>query len=275
MNQRTIYDRIFTATEVDVMRKRRKYRPVSPPTQDISTEFWLSAYAWYGAAKRYAVPIAFALGLIIGYAARASADDAFPLPTLGSGAAAVTDATAAALADSLKATAAKLAARDRFPVIESDDVFLTAWTAEANMSFFLRNYAGVNQDEAEQTAHVLWEAANNAEYATTADRHLLAWIGCCLSIPEASGRCGGMSGGYHGLLQVGKLHERMMRKMGLSWYSEQDCATYALIKIGKRLNENQSLWTALQPWAQTRGRALRLLGEAGNHGLIIEHEATK
>lgn len=168
-------------------------------------------------------------------------------------------------------TASELASTDRFPVIEDDHVFQTAWTPEENMANFLRYKAKLGREEAEKTAKLLWQAANDAEYQTTTDRHLLAWVGLCLSIPEAGGHTGHMAGYYHGLLQVGKLHEPNMQKAGLSYDREYDCVLFGLLKIGRRINEGQSLRKALTPWAQTRGEALRLLDEVDQQGLRIEH----
>ena len=107
----TAPDRIFTAPEVDVMR-RRKYRRPAPATQDVATEFWLSATAWYGWAKRRAVPIAFIAGVILGYAFRAGADDAISV-SLPSAAAQAGSVAAAVQSRAAKlAMAANLARRD-------------------------------------------------------------------------------------------------------------------------------------------------------------------
>lgn len=243
-------DRIYDSTEVpDLMRKRSYHfqTRVAPGqhTRDVCAEFWLMAFALWHVCKRYAVPIAFALGLIIGYAARATANDAIPPPGIGSGAAAQVDSQAAALANQVQSTAADLVVPDL-----SDGVTIAKpiFDLETALCAFVlaRTDLTVSQAEAFAAACMQWPDPR--------------WA-CAMGLAESGGKSSAVnsSSGCRGYWQIHPCHRKAMANQGLDFRHEADRTTFA---IGMYAAQGSKPWAASKPKTRKLLRAINIATEA-------------
>lgn len=253
----TAPDRIFNATEVqDIMRRRP--RRIQPRQQDIATEFWLSATAWYGWAKRRAVPIAFALGLVIGWGIRAGASSAIPpYSTHAPGAEAnpySADAPGVPLATSTGAAVAvclPASAPQDVQEAAANKIYLgvaAASTRIATRANLARRDRLTDFVKA-YNPRLSYEAAEAVvDVALTWQDY--TWALACI-LAESSGNSGSVnsSSGCRGYWQIHPCHKRSMKRLGLDFYSEADRCAFARVLYAKH---------GKAPWAASKHRTAKL-----------------